>query len=237
MIALILSAGVGSRLNDITFDIPKPMIKYNNKPLLEHNLIKCVNAGIKDIFINIHHQKNIIKDYFGDGSKWNCHISYSEENTLLGTSGALKKISLLSSSQHYIVIYGDNYSTYNFKEIINFHNNSKCKMTIVSAKVNDPTGSGILNFDDNFRLLNFFEKPINNLIYDSYYANMGIYVIDRELLKYIPNGFSDFGKNIIPDLLKKNVPIAIKLMKKNVIGIDTPLLYHKHIKEDLNDLF
>lgn len=236
MIALILAAGLGSRLNGLSKNIPKPMIAYKNKPLLEHNVIKCVKAGITEIYINVHYQKKVIKDYFGDGKKWNCKIFYSEEDILLGTSGALKKVSLNNLSQNFIVVYGDNYSSYNFNEIINFHNDNKCNMTIVAAEIKNPSESGILDFDSSFKLVNFTEKPANTDKFSSYYANMGIYVIEKEILQYIPLGCSDFGKNIIPELLKKNVPIAVKLMKKNVVGIDTPLLFNKYLKDVPNDL-
>ena len=89
MKAVVLAAGRGQRLGELTKTLPKPMIEINGKPVLEHNLEMCRKAGVHDIYMNLHHLPDIIRNYFGDGSKYGVHITYNYEPDLLGTAGAL----------------------------------------------------------------------------------------------------------------------------------------------------
>ena len=86
---MILAAGEGQRLGEITNKIPKPMIEINGKPVLEHNLEMCRKAGVNDIYINLHHLPDKIRNYFDDGSNYGVNIKYNFEPDLLGTAGAL----------------------------------------------------------------------------------------------------------------------------------------------------
>ena len=79
MNAIILAAGMGSRLGDITKKIPKPMVKIQGKPILEHNILLCKKYGVKEIFINLHHLPDVIVNYFGDGKKYGVKILYHYE--------------------------------------------------------------------------------------------------------------------------------------------------------------
>ena len=89
MKAFILAAGKGKRLGHLTKDTPKPMLMLNGKPILEHNILMCKNAGVQDIFTNLHYLPDIITDYFGDGSKFGVNIQYNFEPELLGTAGGI----------------------------------------------------------------------------------------------------------------------------------------------------
>ena len=97
MNAIILSAGKGERLGNITKDIPKTMISIDDKPILQHNIELCKKFGINDIYINLYHLPNIVTNYFGNGEKFGVKIKYIYEKELLGTSGAVKNISNLYS--------------------------------------------------------------------------------------------------------------------------------------------
>ena len=83
MKAVILAAGKGERLAVVTQSIPKPMIVFHGKPILEHNVELCRKFGVTEIFINTHHLPDAIRSYFGDGSQWGVHIEYSFEPELL----------------------------------------------------------------------------------------------------------------------------------------------------------
>ena len=84
-----MAAGIGSRLGEISKQLPKPMIEVNGKPILAHNIDLCINADVHEICINLHHLPHVIKDYFGDGSEFGVNITYNYEPSLLGTAGAL----------------------------------------------------------------------------------------------------------------------------------------------------
>ncbi len=92
MKAVILAAGKGERLSEITQKIPKPMIEFKGKPLLQHNIELCKKFGIEDIYINLHHLPDKIRDYFGNGERFGVNIKYSYEKELLGTAGAVRRI-------------------------------------------------------------------------------------------------------------------------------------------------
>ena len=89
MKAVILAAGKGERLGTITQKIPKPMIRIDGKPILEHNIFMCKNSRVEEIFINLHHLPNVIKRYFGNGESWGVKINYKYESKLLGTAGTI----------------------------------------------------------------------------------------------------------------------------------------------------
>ena len=237
MKAIILAAGKGERINNITQTIPKPMIVVNGKPILQHNIELCKKFGITDIFINVHHLSDIITDFFGNGEKFGVNISYSIEETLHGTSGAVRKIakdlwnldiqkttlinspitpsprhSVISSLHHYVtsdaffVLYGDNFSDYNLSllELKAVDTNALAIIGFHYRK--DTSTSGVAEFDQQGKVLKFIEKPKNKES-DSHWVNAGIYYLTPSILEFIPEQFSDFGKDIFPDLLQRGIPI------------------------------
>src|SRR3972149_10195068 len=105
MNAIILAAGKGERLKEITNSIPKPMITYKGKPILQYNIELCRKYGITNIYINLHHLPEVITDYFGSGEKFGVNIRYSYEKELLGTAGAVKKIAKDFWSKNHAGIY------------------------------------------------------------------------------------------------------------------------------------
>ncbi|MFQ5585178.1 MAG: NDP-sugar synthase, partial [Calditrichia bacterium] len=143
MQAVILAAGKGTRLGNITYQIPKPMIKIMGKPILEHNILLCKKFGITKIFINLHHLSGKILDYFGDGSRWGVELIYKYEPELLGTAGAVKNFQEELNGQLFFVIYGDNYSDLNLGDALSLHQEKKGIATIVLTPKEDVSNSGI----------------------------------------------------------------------------------------------
>ena len=232
MKAIILAAGLGTRLGDITKNIPKPMIKLSGKPILEHNIEWLRNYGIKDLYINLHHLPEAIKNYFSDGSKWSVKIKYSFEPEILGTAGAVAKIAhdfFSEDTDPFLVIYGDNLFRYDLQEIIKFHMNRKASATIAVYKKKDVSQSGIVVMDKNCKILRFIEKPqpeetISNLV------NTGIYVLEKDTLNYIPFGNRlDFGKQIFPAMIDREEFIYACLMQGGLTAIDTPELLSEEL--------
>ena len=226
MKSIILAAGKGERLGNITNNIPKPMIKVDGKPILEHNINLCKKFGITEIYINLHHLYNIITDYFGDGDKFGVKITYIIENELLGTSGAVKNISkLYSYINPFYVLYGDNYSNYNLNLL-----KSTSKTNIAFHYRKDVTNSGVAEFDKENRIISFIEKPKENET-SSHWVNAGIYYLQPKILDFIPDGYSDFAKDIFPSLLKNNFPIYGVCENIELKAFDTPEML---IKNNIN---
>lgn len=229
MKAVILAAGKGERLKPITDKIPKPMIKMKGKPILEHNINLLKKYNINEIFVNLHHLPEVIKNYFENGNKLRVNINYSFEETLLGTAGAVRKIAdkYWNRPERFILLYGDNLFEYDLGEIINFHIMKKGIATIAVCKKDDVSESGIVLLNNEYKVLRFIEKPKPDEIV-SHLVNTGLYILEPEVLNYIPsNKVFDFGKDVFPELIQKGEKIFGKNVKGNLTAIDTPDLLKK----------
>ncbi|MEI6916344.1 MAG: nucleotidyltransferase family protein, partial [Armatimonadota bacterium] len=92
MRAMVLCAGYGTRLGDLTRNVPKPMLRLQGRPLLEYLIANLARQGFDQIAVNVHFMPHMITDYFGDGSRWNVTLTYSHEAELLGTAGGVKRM-------------------------------------------------------------------------------------------------------------------------------------------------
>ena len=220
MKAVILAAGKGTRLREITHSIPKPMVKYKGKPLLEYNLLLCEKYGIKEVFINTHHLAEIITSYFGNGEKFNLKINYSYENNLLGTAGALNNFKEYLENEPFFVLYGDNVSNYPMNKLIEKFYAQKTIGVIAFHYREDVSQSGVAEFDKNDRIIKFIEKPSPGIT-KSKWVNAGIYYLSPRIFDFIPNGFSDFAKDVFPQLLRKQIPFYGVKQKEDVKVFDT----------------
>src|ERR1700676_2990811 len=110
MRAFVLAAGEGRRLRPLTERVPKPMIEIRGRPILEHNVRLLVRHGFDDITINTHYLPDVVTAHFGDGRKFGARISYSHEDELLGTAGALNAVRA-RFDETFAVLYGDNLTT------------------------------------------------------------------------------------------------------------------------------
>lgn len=175
---IIMAGGYGKRLYPLTRNIPKPMIKIKNKPILEHIIISARNEGFYKFTLVVHHLKDKIVKYFKDGSKLGVNIDYIIEKKPLSTAGGL---SLLNKkiSKNIIITNADMLSNLSFKELLNFHISNKSDAS-VSVKV--------MNFKENYGLVDlkgieidkFNEKPTVRR-----YVNCGVYALSSKNLKYL----------------------------------------------------
>ena len=234
MYAIILAAGKGERLQEITKIVPKPMIEFEGKPILYHNIELCKKNKISNIFINLNHLGEKIKNYFGDGEKFGVEIKYSIENKLLGTSGAVKKIATeyweeKKGDDYFLVIYGDNYSQFNLEKLIQKLETSDASGVLAFHYREDVEHSGVAEFDNNGRIQKFIEKPKPGES-ESHWVNAGIYLFKMDILNFIPEGFSDFAKDIFPEILKNNIPLYGVCEYSEVKAFDTIEMYKKNIR-------
>jgi NDP-sugar pyrophosphorylase family protein len=216
--AIILAAGFGKRLLPLTKDKPKAMIEIANKPLIHHTINWLTKNKIKDLAINLHYKPQIIVDYLGCGSRFNCNITYSKEKEILGTAGAVKKLKNYFDKD-FFVIYGDTYTNLNLQKVIEFHRRNNAFMTIViRKKENSKRKSNIIELNKYNQIIKYIEKPKKdedqNLDQNINYANCGIYFCNNNVTKYIPDGFSDFSYDVIPNLIKKEKIFAYVLDNK-----------------------
>lgn len=201
MKAVILAGGTGTRFHPLTFTKPKPMLPLLNKPILHYIIQYLRDYGLRDIFITTNYLKDQIMNYFGNGSSYGVNLSYPLEIDPLGTAGSVKNIQNLDETS--VIIQGDNVTDIDLRKVINFHKKSNALCTIVVMPVNNPSNYGVVELEDNGKVRRFSEKPslencFSNLI------NTGIYVLEPEVLKFIPeNKEFDFAKDLFPILLEK----------------------------------
>ena len=205
--AMVLAAGLGTRLRPLTDLISKPMAPIVNKPVMEHIINLLAQHDFRDIVCNLHYFPDEIKNHFGDGSKWGVNILYSYEEELLGTAGGVKNVEEFFEGQSFIVISGDALTDIDLTAAYNFHQEKKGVATVVLTEVEDTSQYGVVILDDNSRITGFQEKPLSGEA-KSDLANSGIYFFESEVFKFMPSKgqFYDFGKNLFPDLLEKDIP-------------------------------
>jgi len=188
------------------------MVQVADKPILEHNLEWLKRFGITEVIINLHYLPQMVMDYFGNGSRWGIEISYSMENEILGTAGGVRKAKWFfedkpfdtGRGKPFLVWYGDNLSTCDLNRMMAFHGTKGGLGTIALFEREDVTQSGIVELGENNRIIRFLEKPSRNQIF-SHWVNAGIFILEPEVLDYIPMVAPvDFGRDVFPALIYNN---------------------------------
>ena len=221
MKAVLLAAGLGTRLRPWTNMLPKVMIPVGGKPPLERHLKRLQDAGIEEVFINLHHLPDKISGHFGDGKRWGLRIHYSYEPKLLGTAGAVKNLERKLSDGPFLVIYGDNTVDADYADIARFGEENDTLGIVAVVEKDDVSGSGIVEFGADGRIVRFLEKP-EPAAAASRWINAGIYRFEPRLFEHLKPGISDFGRDVFPHLLKRGESLLAYILKGPVIAVDTP---------------
>lgn len=231
MKAMILAGGLGTRLRPLTYSIPKPMLRIDKKPLLQYQLELLRKYGLKECAINLYHLPEKIKGYFGDGSIFGVRIKYLIEKELSGTASPLKKLEKYFKKETFVIIYGDNLTNIDLKDLISYHEKKGGIITIALYYEKHPESKGIVQIDGENRILSFKEKPNKEEI-TTHWANTGIYVCEPEVLNFIPkNKFYDFGKDLFPRLIQSGLSLYSYKIKDYLLDIGTPETYQKAQKD------
>jgi NDP-sugar pyrophosphorylase family protein len=180
MEAIILAGGKGTRLRHLTMTLPKSLMPIGERSILEIVIGQLKKNGITKITIAVNHKADLIMNSIGDGNRFGIEINYSLENKPLGTVGPLKIIKNLP--EHFLVINGDVLSNINYGDLIKFHIKSNTLFTIATYKRDSLIDFGVLEIDkDTKHLSQFVEKPTYH-----FDVSMGIYVMSKEVLNFVP---------------------------------------------------
>ncbi len=205
MKAMILAAGLGTRLRPLTEEISKPMIPIVNRPVMEHIVELLARHGFREIYVNVHYYHEAITQHFGDGSKWGVSMTYSYEEELLGTAGGVKKLEKELGEGTFLVISGDALTDLDLTKLLEFHRAHGGVATLVLTHVEDPSKYGVVLTDEESRVVEFQEKPSRKEA-RSNMANSGIYAFEPRVLEMIPPWqFYDFGSQLFPRFLTEGV--------------------------------
>ena len=201
--AIILAGGKGTRLRPYTVVLPKPLMPISEYPILEIIIRQLARNSFNEITIAVNHQADIIKAYFGDGSKWNIDINYSLETIPLSTMGPLKLIKDLP--ENFLIMNGDILTDLNFSELFDYHLKRKNLFTISSCKRRHKADFGVLEINKKNELISFKEKPIVE-----YLVSMGIYCANREIIKIIPKNVEYGFDDLMIKLIELKKPAEVK---------------------------
>ncbi len=226
MKAMVLAAGMGTRLKPLTDSSPKCLMALAGRPLIDWTLRWLKSAAVTECMINLHYLPDLVRDFVADGAQYGLRVYYSYEPKLLGTAGAVKKAADFFDGPFY-VIYSDNFSQWDLKKLKIAYENKTSIATIAVHSREDVIQSGMVEFDGNGQILQLVEKP-KPVDATSHYVNAGFYYLHPHVLDYIPAaGFYDFGYDIFPKMLQADEKIYAVKMEDTIIGIDTIEAYEK----------
>jgi len=221
--ALILAAGLGTRLRPLTDNLPKPMVPIGGMPLLERLARLLARHGVREIAVNLHHFPDVVLDHFKNldcGAK----LHFAVEPELLGTAGALNNFPGFFD-EPFFVLYGDVFTVADLTAMAAFHRQKGGAATIGLYRVDNPTECGLVDMDAAGRISRFVEKPP---VAFTDLANSGVYALEPEAASLVPKtGFSDFGKDVFPKMLEQNMPMYGYAIKEYLIDIGSKTKYEK----------
>lgn len=182
---VLMVGGLGTRLRPLTEKIPKPMLKVGDKPILETIILNFKKYGYINIVLSVSYKAEIIKDYFGNGQKFGVNIEYINEEKRMGTAGALTLMKDILT-ENFFVMNGDLLTSLNFEHMMKFHFECNSIATMGLREYDFQVPYGVVNIKDK-KIVGIEEKPVQN-----FYVNGGVYVLSKQVLKFIPdNSFFD----------------------------------------------
>jgi NDP-sugar pyrophosphorylase family protein len=222
--AIILAGGRGTRLRPYTVVLPKPLMPLGDYPILEIIIRQLAAKGFDHITLTVNHQADLIKAFFGDGSKWNIKVDYSLEDRPLSTMGPLKLIRDLP--ENFLVMNGDVLTDIDFDWFFNFHVSGKQIYTISAFDRVEISEYGVLNVNEQSILTGFTEKPKNY-----YTVSMGVYMVNRGVLDFIPANIPYGFDKLMLDLLAASRQVVVHKHNSYWLDIGRPDDYMQAIDE------
>lgn len=223
-VAMLLAGGQGSRLYALTSNMAKPAVPFGGKyRIIDFPLSNCVNSGIDTVGVLTQYQPLVLNDYIGNGQPWDLDRTYGGVHILSpyqakhgsewykGTANAIyQNLPFIQryDPEYVLILSGDHIYKMNYDKMLAFHKKNGADVTVATIKVpmSEASRFGIVNTGKNGRIEQFEEKPANP---KSDLASMGIYIFSAEkLYKYLemdeanPESSNDFGKNVLPEMLK-----------------------------------
>lgn len=207
MRAVLMAGGSGTRLRPLTCDLPKPMVPVLNRPVAEHILNLLKRHDIREVVATLHYLPDVMQAYFGDGSAFGVQMTYAvEEEHPLGTAGCVRGVAELLD-ETFVAISGDSITDCDLTAAIRFHKEKGSKATLVLARVPNPAEFGVVICDRHGRIRRFLEKPTSSEVFSDT-VNTGTYILEPEVLQYLPTGTeADFSKDLFPALLANGEPM------------------------------
>lgn len=226
--AIILAGGKGTRLRPYTIVLPKPLVPLGDYPILEIIVRQLVHFGFDHITMTVNHQADLIKTYFGTGEKWGVKIDYSLEEKPLSTMGPLSLIDDLPDN--FLVMNGDILTDMDFGDFYNQHAKEGNIFTVRSYVREHVNLYGVLEVGEDQKLQDFHEKPVTK-----FEVSMGIYMLNKEVLNFIPKNEAYGFDTLMLDLIKANKNATVRPFDGYWLDIGRPDDYMEAIEEFENN--
>jgi dTDP-glucose pyrophosphorylase len=189
--AVVMAGGYGTRLRPLTDELPKPMLRVGDRPLLELIVEQLRHAGIRQVNLATHYKGDVISEYFKNGENFGVDIRYVKEDQPLGTAGALSLIEQMD--EPLLVMNGDILTRVDFRALLNFHREHSAELTIGVRHYEFRVPYGVIE-TNGVEVTGISEKPLVRQ-----FINAGIYLLNPSVLRLIPNGQA----YDIPDLIAR----------------------------------
>jgi len=227
MQALLLAGGLGTRLQSVVSDRPKPMALIENKPFLEYLINELKYNNITDIVFLVGYKGEMVEEYFSNGEKFGVNIEYSYEDIQLGTAGAIKNAERFIKEDFFFVLNADTFYKMDYQELVNIQIKKQLDMVLVLREVLDVSRYGKAELKNNL-LVSFNEKSSES---QPGTINGGVYYINKKILNIIPPGKSSLENEIIPKIMGENYKIGGIVNDGYFIDIGIPEDYFKFIED------
>jgi dTDP-glucose pyrophosphorylase len=205
---LIMAGGEGTRLRPLTLEVPKPLLKVGDKPIIEHNIDRLIGYGVNNFCISIKYMAEKIKDHFGNGEVKSTNICYVTENTPMGTIGALKLMKNVQNDD-VLVMNSDLLTNIDFEDFYNFFKNSDADMAVATTAYHVNVPYAVLELGQDSTVTSLKEKPTY-----TYYSNAGIYLIKKTIIDFIPEDTFFNATDLMESIIEKN----LKLVNYPILG-------------------
>jgi mannose-1-phosphate guanylyltransferase len=203
MKAMVLAAGLGTRLRPITYELPKPMVPVLDRPVMAHILGLLERQGFDEVIANLHHFPDTVRGYFGD------RVEYRYEEELLGTAGGVRNVADFFGDDPVVVISGDALTDVDLTALVERHRQAGGIGTLTVKHVEETQEYGVVIHDSDGRIQGFQEKP-DPAEALSHLGNCGIYCFSPEIFDYFPEEpFADWATDVFPALLENDVPFHV----------------------------
>lgn len=223
--AVILTGGLGTRLQPYTLFVPKPMLPLGDKPLLEHTINWLKKSGIKSIVLCVSYLRKNIQSYFEDGNDFGVNIEYAVSDKPLATAGQLKSAEKFIDDT-FVCMYGDSIFDFSLNEIIKKHQKSKSFITMCLYEYKFRLPYGVIDTDKKGIVTKWSEKPeITSNI------NTGFYMMEPEVFSLIPDNIPYGMDKVINKAMSKKKKLNSFLIKKGFTDIGDMASYEKAYQE------
>ncbi len=233
MRAMILAAGLGTRLRPVSGDLPKPLVPVGDRPLIHYTLLLLKRYAITEVIINLHYQGEKIRQELGSGEPFGMRISYSEEPQILGTGGGIIKVREFFKEQTFLVINSDILLDINLDKVVDYHNRKRAAATLVLREDPEVERYGAIEIDGENRIRQFLGKIPDAPKDLAKRMFTGIHVIDPGVYEYIPAGVFSPITDAYVTMLRKGERLFGFTQKGFWADLGTPERY-RQVNDDLS---